>query len=139
LPPSNEETAIQGLKLWVELLDKYPETIGDLRDLRLTEKSKTPAALRFQEEIKGLKEGETIIKHADFLMPIRGLDRFYKMLKEDKKDPAYYGNNVTLKDAEKVLMRWKLSDTEYRVIYGDLHAETVTPAKLAELEAALPK
>jgi hypothetical protein len=36
-------------------------------------------------------------------------------------------------------MRWKVSDKEYRVIFGDLHAETVTPEKLAELEKALPK
>jgi len=36
-------------------------------------------------------------------------------------------------------MRWKVSDNEYRVIYGDLHAETVTPEKLSELENALPK
>jgi len=139
LPPSNEETAIQGLKLWVELLDKYPETIGDLRDLRLTEKSGTPAALRFQEEIKGLTEGEEIIKLADFKMPMRGLARFANVLQRDKKDPAYYGKTVTPKDADKVLMRWKVSDNEYRVIFGDLHAETVTPEKLAELEAALPK
>ncbi len=144
LPPSNEETAIQGLKLWVELLDKYPEEISDVDEtvgtvLHLAERSKTPAALRFQEEIKGLKEGETIIKHADFLMPIRGLARFYKVLREDKRDLAYYGKTVTPKDADKVLMRWKLSDNEYRVIFGDLHAETVSPEKLAELEKTLPK
>jgi len=138
LPPGNEETAIQGLKLWVELLDKYPEKISDV-DLRLVEKSGTPTALRFKEEIKGLTEGETIIKHADFVMPIRGLARFANVLQRDKKDPAYYGKTVTPKDADKVLMRWKLSDNEYRVIYGDLHAETVSPEKLAELEAALPK
>ncbi len=29
--------------------------------------------------------------------------------------------------------------SEYRVIFGDLHAETVTTEKLAELEANLPK
>jgi hypothetical protein len=72
-------------------------------------------------------------------MPIRGLRRFYGLLQWDNKDPAYYGKTVTPKDADKVLMRWKVSDSEYRVIYGDLHAETVTPEKLAELEAALPK
>jgi hypothetical protein len=43
------------------------------------------------------------------------------------------------KAADKVLLRWKVSDNEYRVIYGDLHAGTVTPEKLAELEAGLPK
>jgi hypothetical protein len=51
----------------------------------------------------------------------------------------YYGKTISLTDADKILMRWKVSDNEYRVIYGDLHAETVTPAKLVELEAALPK
>jgi len=72
-------------------------------------------------------------------MPIRALGRFYGLLQWDKKDPAYYGKTVTPKDADKVLMRWKVSDNEYRVIYGDLHAETVTLEKLAELEKLLPK
>jgi hypothetical protein len=36
-------------------------------------------------------------------------------------------------------MQWKVSDNEYRFIFGNLHAETVSPEKLAELEKALPK
>jgi hypothetical protein len=137
-----EETAIQGLKLLVELLGKYPENIFDLDAtvlLRLAEKSETPAAMRLKEEMKGLTDDEISNKLVDFLMPIRGLGRFYGLLQWDKKDPAYYGKIVTPKDADKVLMRWKVSDNEYRVIFGDLHAETVTAEKLAELEAALPK
>jgi len=144
-PAHNEETAIQGLKLLVELLGKYPEKITDVTDvnaatvLRLAEKSETPAAMRLKEEIKGLTDEQINNKLVDFLMPKRGLRRFYGLLQWDKKDPAYYGKIVTPKDADKVLMRWKVSDSEYRVIYGDLHAETVTPEKLAELEKALPK
>ena len=46
---------------------------------------------------------------------------------------------LAYKDTGKVLLRWKVSDKEYRVIFGDLHAETVSPEKLAELEKALPK
>ena len=144
-----EETVIQGLKLLVELLGKYPENINDVDDvdkwnlsttvLRLAEKSETPAAMRLKEESKGLTDDEISNKLVDFLMPIRGLAGFYNGLQYDKKDPAYHGMTVTPKDADKVLMRWKVSDSEYRVIYGDLHAETVTPEKLAELEAALPK
>jgi outer membrane lipoprotein-sorting protein len=136
-----EEIAIQGLKLLVELLGKYPEETPNFDEtvLRLAEKSETPAALRLKEETKGLAEDEIVNKLADFLMPIRGVVRFYVLLVQDKKDPAYYGKTVTPKDADKVLLRWKLSDNEYRVIYGDLHAETVTKEKLAELEAALPK
>ena len=141
-PHITEETNIEGLKRLVELLGKYPEKISNIDKtlLRLAEKSKTPAAIRLREETKGLSEDEIEgIKLVDFLMPIRGLARFANALRWDKKDPAYYGRIVTPRDTDKVLMRWKLSDNEYRVIYGDLHAETVTPAKLAELEAALPK
>ena len=141
-----EETVIQGLKVWVELLGKYPdpEIITNFTDvaptvLRLAEKSETPAAMRLREETKGLTDDEISNKLVDFLMPIRGLTWFYIGLQWDKKDPAYYGKTVTPKDADKVLMRWKVSDSEYRVIFGDLHAETVTAEKLAELETALPK
>ena len=139
---STEETALQGLKLLVELFGKYPEKITDFDEtvLRLIEKSETPAAMRLKEEIKGLTDDDIIgIKLVDLIVPIRGLARFYDVLGWVKKDPAYYGKTVTPKDADKVLMRWKVSDNEYRVIYGDLHAETVTPEKLSELEKALPK
>jgi hypothetical protein len=145
-PHITEENAVQGLKVLVELLGKYPENIypENINDdtptvLRLAEKSETPAAMRLKEEIKGLTDDEINNKLVDFLMPIRGLGRFYIWLQADKKDPAYYGKTITPKDTDKVLMRWKVSDSEYRVIFGDLHAETVTPEKLSELEAALPK
>jgi len=134
-----EETAIQGLKLWVELLGKYPENITE-RGLRSAlEKSETPAGMRLKEEIKGLTEDEISNKLVDFWMPIRGLSRFHIRLYFNDQGPAYYGKTVTPKDVDKVLLRWKVSDNEYRVIYGDLHAETVTKEKLADLEAALPK
>ena len=67
-------------------------------------------------------------------MPTRGLSNFVYRLDWEKKDLAYYGLTVTPKDADKILMRWKISDNEYRIIYGDLHAETVSSDKLAELE-----
>jgi len=136
-----EETAIQGLKLLVELLGKYPENIYNVDDtvLQLAEKSETTAAMRLKEEIKGLTDDEIGNKLVDFLMPIRGLGRFYSLLQYDKKDPAYYGKTVTPKDTDKVLLRWKVSDNEYRVIFGDLHAETVTADALAELEKLLPE
>ena len=51
-----------------------------------------------------------------------------------KKEPAYYGDTVTVSDSDKVLVRWKISKSRYRVIYGSLKAETVTKEKLDELE-----
>ncbi len=140
LPSNNEETAIQGLKQCIELFGTYPERTLDIwqRVFRLLSGARddTLPAERLEQKTKGFTEDE--IKNK-LLMPIRGLERFGCRLDWEKKDPRYYGETVTPKDADKVLMRWKLSDNEYRVIYGDLHAETVTPAKLAELEAALPK
>ena len=55
-------------------------------------------------------------------------------LEDQGKEPMYYGQTVTAADADKVLLRWKLNDTQYRVIFGDLRIEDVTSARLAELE-----
>ena len=49
-------------------------------------------------------------------------------------DVAYYGKTVGPKDKDKVLLRWKLDDGRYQVIFGDLRAETVTAEKLRVLE-----
>ncbi len=51
------------------------------------------------------------------------------------KEPMYYSQTVTAADTEKVLLRWKLNDTQYRVIFGDLRIEDVTSARLTALEA----
>jgi outer membrane lipoprotein-sorting protein len=136
-PAITEETAIQGLKQCVEFLGKYLEAINLTSLYSALERSGTPAALRLKEELKSLVGPGKDQKRMDTLKPMFILNMFYVGL--DGKDPAYYGKTVTPKDADKVLMRWKLSDSEYRVIFGDLHAETVTKEKLSELEAALPK
>ncbi|HUV66126.1 MAG TPA: hypothetical protein VMW24_19695 [Sedimentisphaerales bacterium] len=140
----SEETAIQGLRRCIELFGNYLESISD--DAGATgvifsafEKSETPAALRLKEEIKGLTEDEKLDRVTDAGDSIYRLIWLYVGLVQQKKDPAYYGKIVTPKDSDKVLLRWKLSDSEYRVILGDLHAETVSPERLAELEKALSK
>jgi hypothetical protein len=139
LPPT-EATAIQALKDCVDLLGNYRESLTDglgppQSALR---QSETPAARRLWKELKGLPELDRDIKarHA-FRYILWGLEDFFDGLAG--KEVAYYGKTVTPQDADKVLLRWKVSDNEYRVIFGDLHAETVSPEKLAELEKALPK
>jgi len=137
--PSDEEVAIQGLKQCVTLFDDYLETIGDGVDateliLLAIEKSETLAALRLKKRVEGLAEDKRLdtIKSAGILL--RRLIWFYAELVQQKKDPAYYGKTVTPKDTDKVLLRWKLSENKYRVIFGNLRGETVSPEKLAELE-----
>jgi hypothetical protein len=143
--PITEEGTIQGLKQCVELLGKYPGNISVAPPEGIQSEldaSDSPAAVRLKEELKGLPEQDRINRLMEVGTPLRCVQRFFVGLMDvmdDGRDPAYYGGTVTPQDADKVLLRWKVSDSEYRVIFGDLHAETVSPEKLAELEAALPK
>ncbi|MHC4215515.1 MAG: hypothetical protein ACYSWP_19310, partial [Planctomycetota bacterium] len=68
------------------------------------------------------------------ILPIQGACLFYGKLVKENKDAAYYGETVTAQDVEKVLMRWKISDDQYRVIFGDLSTLDVSNDELAELE-----
>jgi hypothetical protein len=56
------------------------------------------------------------------------------MLVQDKKEPVYYGETVTPEDTDSVLMRWKVSDNEYRIIFGDLSVGNATAEELAKLQ-----
>jgi hypothetical protein len=50
---------------------------------------------------------------------------FYSLLLHDAREPEYFGATVKPGDSDAVLMRWKLDADHWRVIYGDLRAETV--------------
>jgi predicted Ser/Thr protein kinase len=50
---------------------------------------------------------------------------FYGSLLREGREPEYFGATVKPGDSESVLMRWRLDDGSFRVIYGDLRAETV--------------
>lgn len=141
--PITEEGTIEGLRQCAEWLGKYPGSIsvpppeGIQAELQ---GSNSAGATRLKDELKGLTEQDRVNRLMEAGTPLRRAHRFFAVLTTTAgKDPAYYGKTVTPKDTDKVLLRWKLSDKEYRVIFGDLHAETVSPEKLAELEKALPK
>ena len=140
-PAPTEENAIKGLRLYVDLSGNYPKHANMLSEFQWSafEKTQTPAAKRLQEEIKDLTEKEKANRLKEALLPLQGISVFYISLIRNEKDAAYYGNTVTTKDTDKVLMRWKVSENEYRVIFGDLKAETVDADVLTELESALPK
>ena len=65
--------------------------------------------------------------------PITGFGEIEDIQTHDP-DAAYYGKTVGPKDKDKVLLRWKLDDGRSEVIFGDLHAETVTGERLLALE-----
>jgi len=64
---------------------------------------------------------------------------FYGELLYQDKEVAYYGDAVTAGDLQLPLMRWKVSDDQYRIIFDDLSIRNAGSAQLAELEAELDK
>lgn len=142
LPAMNEETAIEGLRLCAELTGHYPQKLDMMSlmaQMRDTEDGENPLLRQLQEANQDLTQDEKVRMLVDIMMPIQAIGSFHAMLVAEKKDPAYYGEFVTPDDADQVLMRWKVSDDEYRVIFGSLHLETVTAEVLAELEKTLPQ
>ncbi len=138
MPAMNEETAIQGLRLFAELGGRYPEKL-DMVTLMSVMKDLAKRSVADGHQPEKDDMDERIKELTQTLTPVMGIGSFYMSLSQDQKHPAYYGDVVTPQDADQVLMRWQVSETEYRVIFGSLHAETVSAEALAELEKALPR
>lgn len=145
MPQVNEQKAVEGLRLFAELFARYPETLDDpefFNDLSrrvaqlLFRENPPPAPAERPQREWGEQQNR---RQMEILMPINVVGKFYELLVKEGKEPAYYGNVVTPQDADQVLMRWKVSDNEYRVIFGSLHVETVTTETLVELEKKLPR
>jgi hypothetical protein len=138
-----EKGAIAGLRFCVELGEKYPESLEPaslMQTFQSFQNSQTPAARKLlQESAQAKTLEETTAKAQEILTPLLSLSQFYLSLLKDKKEPVYYGKAAKPGDIAQVLLRWKTGENEYRVIFADLHAETVTADTLAILEAALPK
>ncbi len=147
VPPVTEEAALQGLKLFAELDGRYPDELDmmtistKLGELSAQALMKDPngVPLSKAEAARRLQDKETMQKLQEKIMPMAIPPAFYGTLVQGNKDPAYYGKTVTPQDVDKILLRWKVSDDEYRVVFGNLHVETVKADVLAELEKGLPK
>lgn len=138
-----EEGAIAGLQFCIDLTGKYPQSLNIMdvmETMKSVETSQTPAARKFIQESAQAKTLEEITaKTQEIVTPLLSLSQFYLNLLKDKKEPVYYGNVAQPGEIAQVLLRWKTGANEYRVIFADLHAETVNADTLAKLEAALPK
>ncbi|MBA7480543.1 hypothetical protein ES707_16005 [subsurface metagenome] len=142
MPSMTEEAAVEGLKFFVEMSGQYPKKLNLMnlmQEFSAIEKKPTDAALKVKEEMNRITKDEQMKKTMEMMRPVQSLGMFYMMLVQDKKEPAYYGESVSPNDAGVVLMRWKISESQYRVIFGDLSALDVSTEELAELEELSPK
>jgi len=157
MPSMTEEAAIDGLRFFAELYGiqrssngRYPKNLnmmnlmqefGNLMQEFGKLDTQSPAAEQIREQMQrkfkfkeGQSEEEKATQVMEMMRPVQSLSMFYMTLVQDKKEPAYYGESVGPDDADMVLMRWKISDDQYRVIFGDLTTENVSAEELAELE-----
>ena len=127
LPNDDGKAAVEGLDIYVDILGKYPDDIEMIVAIKeLAENMKKNI-----DPNNPQPNNEEIQK----LIKAQAVSIFYADLVKQHKDPAYYGKNVKVGDIEAVLMRWKISDNKYRVIFGDLAIEDVSFEELSELEA----
>ena len=61
----------------------------------------------------------------------------YEKLLSKGKEVYFYGENTDLQDSNSVLIQWKLENGNYRVIFADLKAKTITPEQLIRLQAKM--
>lgn len=136
IPPStNEEQAISGLQLFAELTGgRYPRSLDELTVRR--------------EFMKALNQKEAALRDAneptipesiqvDDSMNMLAAAVFYEELIKREQDVKYYGDVVTASDTGAILLRWRISETHYRVLYGDLTTEDLTYEQLQQLEEQL--
>jgi hypothetical protein len=140
----NDQAAIKGLEAYKEFFGRYPEKIDLvplMRSLTNVGDPKTELGKKLLEKIK--RKMETVgldqvklqeFAMQDFVVPLQSLGTFYMTLVQDKKDPAYYGAQVTPEDTDAVLMRWKADSGKYKVIFGDLSTVEMEYEDLIKIE-----
>ena len=123
-----EKNIMDGLAFFVELTGgKYPSELSmmsfakEVRDAMIVKHNGEPPRPD-QETLQKLINLELILN-------------FYNKLVASNQSPAYYGKTVTPQFPHAVLMRWRIEDGRYKVIFGDLSIEEVSETELQELEA----
>jgi hypothetical protein len=142
MPGMKEEDAIEGLRFLAKIAGKYPENLNmitlmkDLMTITTTDdvNELTEEAQSLLEQLEDMDEEERQEKIMELMRPSQSIGMFYMMLVNEKKEPEYFGKTVDPEDADEILLQCKLSETEYRVIYGDLRAETVSAEEIKKLE-----
>ncbi len=137
---ADEETAVEALQIFMELGGGYPQSLDMetvVNDLARIYKSDLPDAVALRKKVAALTRSERGQFNRDKMLPLRGLVLFYESLVKDQRDVAYHGGSVTTRETDLPLLRWRATDKQYRVIFGDLHAETLDKERLMEFEKGL--
>ena len=126
--PIDQNTIVEALRFFTELTGgKYPGALSGnavYQELCAAWMAKHGVPLEQQSRQQDIRN----------TLKLDATIGYYASLTRQNKDPAYYGDKVTDEFPRAVLMRWRMDDGKYRVIFGDLTTEDVSTDKLAELE-----
>jgi hypothetical protein len=141
IPVSFEEEALKGFHFFTEMFGCYPEKIdvNSLADIHVLLNANenltlTNAGLKLKQDLESMDYEQRIYKVMTLWQPVQSIGTFYKMLIDLNKDPMYYGQTVGPDDTDAVLLRWKVSDNEYRIIFGDLSIGNTTTEELVNIK-----
>jgi hypothetical protein len=118
IPPANEETLLEGLKLYADTAGRFPFVLEPGRliaelSVGLVRKGKGSATDPLSEE---LIRPSLVVAQAC---------AFCQRLAQDGRAPEYFGATVMPDEPEGVLVRWPQIDGSTRVVYGDLSVKTL--------------
>jgi len=82
------------------------------------------------------QDGKLLIRHFLAGGIIDRAEPLAKTIQQSKK-VVYYGDCIDPDDSNAVLMQWKISNNEYRVIFADGRAKTVNAEELIKLQARM--
>jgi hypothetical protein len=126
---ADEESVVEGLAFFAEYAGgRYP---SDMSAMTMARELRAALLARFGGEPPWPPKPGDESRAMSLEMSIR----FSAGLVMEDKDFAYYGGKVTAEFPHAVLMRWKIEDDKYRIIFGDLTARDVSAGELAQLEA----
>jgi len=126
---ADEKSVVEGLAFFAEYADgRYP---SDMSAMTMTRELRAALLATFGGEPPWPPKTGDEKRVFGLEMAIR----FSAGLVMEDKDFAYYGDKVTAEFPHAVLMRWKIEDGKYRIIFADLNARDVTAEELAQLEA----
>ena len=140
--PANEETIIQALRSFAEMNDgRYPFSLAWTNVFSEINKLHTRKRVQEVDLLSAIFYWEAEDFDWESYVPLLSgmtltCTAYGNLVKEDK-DVAYYGHRITSEDADLPLMRWLVSEDEYRVIYGDLRVDTLNRLQLESLEARI--
>jgi hypothetical protein len=125
IPVVDEAHALTGLRSYADILrGQYPErpVIMEALTQYFDFRARHPVGQRQRwNEMEELND-------------LRSTFEFIHGLQAEDREVVYRGGEVTPLDFDRVLLRWRLSDGTYRVVYGDLRTETVDADRLAVIE-----